>query len=124
MWILNSDRPIYLQLMEEIQRRIITGTYQVGERLPSVRELAEEASVNPNTMQKAMAELERAGLVYTQRTNGRYITEDQSMIQNLKSDLATKQIQVFLEVMKQYGYEAEEVASMILNQTHTVPREE
>lgn len=124
MWNLNSDRPIYLQLTEEIQRRIITGTYQAGDRLPSVRELAEEASVNPNTMQKAMAELERAGLVYTQRTNGRFITEDQAMIQTLKSSLATKQIQAFLEVMKQYGYEAKEVASLILNQTQTVPREE
>ena len=115
MWNLDSDRPIYLQIIEEIQRRIITGQYRPGERLPSVRELADEASVNPNTMQKAMVELERTGLVYTQRTNGRFITEDHEMIKMLKSTLAKDQIRAFLETMKHYGYEAEEVASLILS---------
>ena len=115
MWNLDSDRPIYLQIIEEIQKRIITGQYSPGERLPSVRELADEASVNPNTMQRAMAELERVGLVYTQRTNGRFITEDHEMIQTLKSTLASEQIGAFLETMKHYGYEPEEVASLILS---------
>ena len=115
MWNLDSDRPIYLQIIEEIQKRIITGKYSPGERLPSVRELADEASVNPNTMQRAMAELERVGLVYTQRTNGRFITEDHEMIQTLKSTLANEQISAFLETMKHYGYEPEEVATLILS---------
>ena len=119
MWNLESDRPIYLQIIEEIQRRIITGKYRPGERLPSVRELADEASVNPNTMQKAMVELERAGLVFTQRTNGRFITEDQEMIQTIKSTLANNQISAFLETMKHYGYEPEEVASLILFYNNT-----
>ena len=78
-WNLDSDRPIYLQLMERIQHDIISGTYKPGDKLPSVRELAMEASVNPNTMQKALSELERIGLVHSRRTSGRFITEDESM---------------------------------------------
>ena len=75
-WNLDADKPIYAQLVEIIQMQIISGQYRAGDRLPSVRELAAEASVNPNTMQKALAELERNGLIYTQRTSGRMVTED------------------------------------------------
>ena len=71
-WELDNDRPIYLQLMERIQQDIVSGIYKPGDRLPSVRDLAVEAAVNPNTMQKALSELERSGLVYSQRTSGRY----------------------------------------------------
>ena len=73
-WALINDRPIYLQLMERIQTDIVSGKYKPGEKLPSVRELALDAAVNPNTMQKALSELERIGLVYSQRTSGRFIT--------------------------------------------------
>ena len=73
-WNLTGDRPIWLQLMERLQLGIVTGEYQAGERLPSVRELAAEAAVNPNTMQKALTELERSGLLYAQRTAGRFVT--------------------------------------------------
>ena len=79
-WNLNSDRPIFIQIIEKIQMDIISGAYRPGDKLPSVRELAQEASVNPNTMQKALSELERTGLVYSQRTSGRFITEDTIMI--------------------------------------------
>ena len=113
MWILNSDRPIYLQLMEEIQRRIITGTYQVGERLPSVRELAEEASVNPNTMQKALSKLEEDGLILTHRTSGRSVTEDANMIKLARNHLAQEQIIEFLEKMKLLGFEKQETLTLI-----------
>ena len=68
-WELDNDRPIYLQLMERIQQDIVSGIYKPGDRLPSVRDLAVEAAVNPNTMQKALSELERSGLVYSQRTS-------------------------------------------------------
>ena len=71
-WELDNDRPIYLQLMERIQQDIVSGIYKPGDRLPSVRDLAVEAAVNPNTMQKALSELERSGLVYSQRTSGRF----------------------------------------------------
>lgn len=76
-WSLNSDRPIYTQILEKIQTRIISGVYKPGEKLPSVRELAAEASVNPNTMQKAFAELERSGLILTQRNSGRTLRRTQ-----------------------------------------------
>ena len=75
-WKLDSNLPIYTQIIEHIQLDIISGLYQPGDRLPSVRDLAAEASVNPNTMQKALSELERSGLLHSQRTSGRFITED------------------------------------------------
>ncbi len=99
-WNLNSDRPIFIQIIERIQTDIISGVYKPGDKLPSVRELAQEASVNPNTMQKALSELERTGLVYSQRTSGRFITEDTAMIENLKSELAKEIIEQFLDRIK------------------------
>ena len=87
-WNLDSDRPIYAQLLERIQLQIVSGTYGPGDKLPSVRELAAEASVNPNTMQKAFAELERSGLIVTKRTSGRFVTEDKDMITQIRTQLA------------------------------------
>ena len=72
-WKLDSDRPIYAQILEIIQMQIISGKYQPGDKIPSVRELAADAGVNPNTMQKALSELERSGLILTQRTSGRTV---------------------------------------------------
>lgn len=112
-WDLDNNRPIYLQLMEKIQQDIISGVYHAGDRLPSVRELALEASVNPNTMQKALSELERSGLVHTQRTSGRCITEDKTMLKQLKTELAAVHIQDFLNTMKQLGFPPEEILELI-----------
>jgi len=114
-WDLNSDRPIYSQLVDKLKMDIISGVYHAGDKIPSVRELAAEASVNPNTMQKALAELEREGLVYSQRTSGRFITEDQNMIKEVKSQLAIEQISAFFEKMKQLGYKREETIKLIEN---------
>ena len=91
-WELDSDRPIFIQIVERIQMEIISGKYSPGDKLPSVRDLAAVAAVNPNTMQKALTELERTGLVYSQRTSGRFITEDAKMIEELKNNLAQEQI--------------------------------
>ena len=102
-WELNEDRPIYAQLIEQIQRQIISGAYQPGERLPSVRDLAAQAAVNPNTMQRALSELERSGLVFTQRTSGRYITQDQALIQAAKQALAQQEAETFLRRMAALG---------------------
>lgn len=115
-WNLNSDRPIFIQIIEKIQMDIISGVYKPGDKLPSVRELAAEASVNPNTMQKALSELERTGLVYSQRTSGRFITEDKKMIDELKSELAKEIISQFLENMKKLGFQKED-ALLLMNQT-------
>ncbi|MCI9489479.1 GntR family transcriptional regulator [Lachnospiraceae bacterium 48-42] len=112
-WELQNDRPIYLQLMEQIRQDIVSGKYKPGKKLPSVRELALDAAVNPNTMQKALSELERSGLVYSQRTSGRYITEDETMLNQLKHELAVTHIRQFFGKMKQLGFEHEEILSLI-----------
>ncbi len=112
-WNLNSDRPIFIQIIEKIQMDIISGAYRPGDKLPSVRELAQEASVNPNTMQKALSELERTGLVYSQRTSGRFITEDTIMIDQLKSELAKEVVTEFLETMQKLGFQREETISLL-----------
>lgn len=113
LWELKTDRPIYSQLIEQIELRIVSGMYPAGGKLPSVRDMAAEASVNPNTMQKALSELEREGLVYSQRTSGRYITEDVTMIQKIKDNLAKQQISEFLEKMNQLGYSKKETMEKI-----------
>lgn len=115
-WTLDSDRPIFLQIVERIQTDIVFGRYQPGDKLPSVRDLAAEASVNPNTMQKAFAELERTGLVYSRRTSGRFITEDCHMIEQLKTSLATEKMEEFLAQMRQLGFQNDEILSL-MNQT-------
>lgn len=112
-WELKNDRPIYLQLMEQISYRIVSGEYAVGSKLPSVRDLAAEASVNPNTMQKALSELERSGLIFTNRTSGRFITEDANMIQNMKLALAKEQLKAFLDQLKKLGFSEDEVKNFI-----------
>ncbi len=112
-WNLDSDRPIFIQIIEKIQMDIISGLYAPGDKLPSVRELAQAASVNPNTMQKALSELERTGLVYSQRTSGRYITEDTAMIADLKSKLARDIVTQFLNNMQQLGIQQKEIISLI-----------
>ncbi len=112
-WNLDADRPIFLQILERIRLDIISGKYAPGEKLPSVRELAAQAAVNPNTMQRAFTELERTGLVYSKRTSGRFITEDQKMIDTIRTDLAKEKIMQFLESMHQLGYEKEQTLSLM-----------
>jgi DNA-binding transcriptional regulator YhcF (GntR family) len=112
-WNLDSDRPIFAQIVEHLQYDIISGVYQPGQKLPSVRDLAAMASVNPNTMQRALSELERDGYMHSERTAGRFITEDTNMIQELKTQLATAQIQEFLESMKKMGLTKEEILNLV-----------
>ena len=112
-WNLNSDRPIFLQIVERIEMDIISGKYQPGDKLPSVRDLAAGAAVNPNTMQKAFQELEHTGLVYSQRTAGRFITEDTHMIDELKSSIAKEKITELIDLMQQLGFQNEEILSLI-----------
>ncbi len=112
-WELDSDRPIYIQIVERIEMSIISGYYPAGGRLPSVRELASEAAVNPNTMQKAFAELERSGLIITQRTNGRTVTEDEGLIDSIRQKKAESHVQTFFVKMKELGYTKREVVNLI-----------
>ena len=112
-WNLDSSRPIYLQIIERVQMDIITGRYQPGDKLPSVRDLAQEAAVNPNTMQKALSELERSGLIYSQRTSGRFITEDKELIHQMKKELAAAEVSAFVAHMKQLGITPEEILQLL-----------
>lgn len=112
-WNLQSDRPIYSQLIERIELKICTGVYEPGSRLPSVRDLAQEASVNPNTMQRALAKLEEDGLLFTNRTSGRFITEDSDMIRSTKNRLAQDQVKEFLKSMKNLGFDGGEILAVI-----------
>lgn len=112
-WNLDDSRPIYLQIVDIIKTQIVAGIYKPGDKLPSVRDLAMEASVNPNTMQKALTELERSGLVYTQRTSGRFITEDTTKMTDIKEQLAKEQIQLFLKNMEQLGFTKEEIKRLL-----------
>lgn len=112
-WTLQSDRPIYAQLVERLKTEIVSGIYPPGGRLPSVRELAATASVNPNTMQKAFAELERKGLIITMRTSGRIVTEDTSMINETRRELAEEQISQFLTQMNNLGFDRAEIIQLL-----------
>lgn len=120
-WNLDSSRPIYLQIIERVQMDIITGRYQPGDKLPSVRDLAQEAAVNPNTMQKALSELERSGLIYSQRTSGRFITEDKELIHQMKKELAAAEVSAFVAHMKQLGIPPEEIRQLL---AETIEEEE
>ncbi len=112
-WSFDADRPIYLQLVEHIQQKILNGEYQPGEKLPSVRDLAAEAAVNPNTMQKALSELERGGLVFAQRTSGRFITDDAEKIRRLRQAAALALARRFLADLNQLGITPGEAAELL-----------
>lgn len=112
-WSFQPDRPIYIQLKEQIKLMIVSGAYTAGSKLPSVRDMAFEASVNPNTLQKALTDLEREGLVYTQRTNGRFVTEDENMIKQVKNELAIEQIEIFIKKLIELGFSKDEILSLI-----------
>ena len=103
-WNLDSDRPIYAQILERIQMQIISGVYEPGAKIPSVRELAAEAGVNPNTMQKALSELERSGLVT-------------SMIAETRNKIAREQIKEFMQRMQELGFEKEDILALLKKET-------
>ena len=112
-WNFRNDLPIYSQLVEQIKLGIVSGIFAPGERLASVRDMAMEAGVNPNTMQRALQELERDGLVYSQRTSGRFVTEDETVIDNAKKTLATEQVKTFLSAMEKLGYDKAAIIAML-----------
>jgi DNA-binding transcriptional regulator YhcF (GntR family) len=112
-WYIENDRPVYVQLVEHIKQSIMLGEYQSGERLPSVRELAQTAGVNPNTMQKAFAELEREGLVYSNRTAGRFITDDENLLNRAGKEQAMQQVAQFYEKMVRMGFHLNQMTAML-----------
>ena len=112
-WDFDNDRPIYQQIVEQLEKAVVSGDYKPGEKLPSVRELASAAGVNPNTMQRAMAELESRGLVVTQRTSGRSVTEDGAAIDEKRSGIAEEHTNVYIAAMKTLGYAKEETLKLV-----------
>lgn len=112
-WQLRGDRPIYQQLVEILTEQIVSGQLAAGDKVPAVRELAAQAGVNPNTMQRALADMEREGLMYTNRTSGRYVTEDKEMIQKIREQIASDRIAEFLAGMSQLGFSEQEVYSLL-----------
>ena len=112
-WNFRNDLPIYSQLLEQIKLAVVTGAYAPGDRLPSVRDMAMEAGVNPNTMQRALQELEREGLVYSQRTAGRFVTEETGLIDGAKRQLARRHVEEFMQAMKDLGLDKDEIVAII-----------
>ena len=125
-WKLSDDRPIYVQLMETITAAIASGTLAAGSRLPSVREMAAQAGeitkseimakcpdISQITVQRALAELERDGLLYSQRTAGRFVTDQSDRITQKRKELAMQQIRIFLSSMKEMGYTSEQTLNLI-----------
>ena len=107
-WKYDDSLPIYTQLVEQMKRAIVSGAIAPGERLAAVREMAMEAGVNPNTMQRALQELERCGLVYAMRSSGRYVTDEVSVIDAARDKLAEETIFGFIENMSRLGFSREE----------------
>lgn len=105
----DNERPIYVQLTELIKKEIVSGKLKSGERIPSVREYANIFKVNPNTMQKALMDLEKEGLIYTERTNGKYITNDNSLIKKIRDNLACELVSNFVKDMKNIGISSDEM---------------
>ena len=118
-WTFSDSAPIYSQLMHKFKLAIVSGELAPGEKLSAVRELAVQAGVNPNTMQRALSELEREGLVASQRTSGRFVTEDLAVIAAAKKELADKKVRDFLGDMSVLGYSREEITKIIAESEET-----
>lgn len=111
--IFNDNLPIYIQIMNLIKKRVISEELKGGDKLTSVRELSTELKVNPNTIQRSYAELERENLVFTQRGMGTFITEDKDVILELKKNMASNIVQSFILEMKSIGFKQKEIISLI-----------
>jgi len=109
----DASRPIYAQLVERLKAKILAGTYPPGAHLDSVRHMAAAAGVNPNTMQRALAQLEAEGLLRTERTSGRFVTEDTDLIEQLRAAAAREIAADFLEKMRSIGYTPEKAAALL-----------
>lgn len=112
-WAFSSDKPIYLQIAERIQNRIICGEYSAGERIPSVRELAFEAGTNPNTVQKALTWLEGQSLISAISTAGRFVTSDKGVIAKAQSDMCNQIADFTLAQFSALGLTATEAMQIL-----------
>ena len=112
-WKFTADRPVYLQIAQRIEKAVLAGVYPPGEQLPSVRQLALEAAVNPNTVQHAFTELENQGIIFSRGTQGRYVTEDAETIEACRLEMAQQYVRVFLKDIEHLGISQEQAITMI-----------
>lgn len=122
-WELTNDRPLYIQLIEQLKLLILSGEYEPGQQFPTVRDLALSANVNPNTMQRALSELERDGLLINGRTTGRKITSDASMIQSMREKLALSKLRQLKTELNRLGLSSEEQLELINTQWNSCEAE-
>lgn len=120
-WSFQDGLPIWQQLYETLRREIAIGGYAPGSKMPTVRELAAQAGVNPNTMQRALSQLESDNLVITNRTAGRTVTEDREILENVRRELAKRQIQTYLQQMALLGYTSQEAAQLLIQEKEETP---
>ena len=109
----DNNIPIYIQIVEQLKIYIISGKLKSGEKLPSVRELAIITKVNPNTMQKALGELEDLNLIFTERTNGKFVTENQELIKEYRNKYAAELSKKYVESMKNIGFESQDILKFL-----------
>lgn len=123
-WRFEPNQPIYTQLIDRLRRAVAAGEYPPGSRLPTVRELAAEAGINPNTVQRALLELEREGLIYSQRTSGRFVTDDPAAVESARKALAAAQVHQFLSAMRALGFTQQEAAALAAEMKEEEKQEE
>ncbi|MEG0857664.1 MAG: GntR family transcriptional regulator [Terrisporobacter sp.] len=116
-WNIDNNKPVYIQLVEQLKSKIISGDIKAGDKIDSVRSLAEDAQVNPNTMQKALAELERQELVFSKRTSGRFVTDNEEKIKLMREEVANKEIESLKANLGRLGYSEEEIIELV---THNI----
>ena len=112
-WKIDNNKPVYIQLVEQLKVKIISGEIELDSKLDSVRSLAADAMVNPNTMQKALAELEREGFVYSKRTSGRFVTDNKELIENERKNLVKDNVKKTLDTLINLGYTNDEILSLV-----------
>lgn len=112
-WQIDNNKPVYIQLVEQLKMKIISGEIELDSKLDSVRSLAAEAMVNPNTMQKALAELEREGFVYSKRTSGRFVTDNKELIEKERKNLVKDNVKKTLDTLINLGYTKDEILSLV-----------
>ena len=112
-WKIDNNKPVYIQLVEQLKVKIISGEIELDSKLDSVRSLAADAMVNPNTMQKALAELQREGFVYSKRTSGRFVTDNKELIENERKNLVKDNVKKTLDTLINLGYTNDEILSLV-----------
>lgn len=114
-FIFDNERPIYVQLVEQIRLKIISGEYKMNEKLPSVRDFASEAKANPNTVQRALVKLEEEGLIYTESTSGKFVTNDENIINDMKNNIIKAKVSTLISDMEGLGIKKEEIIKYLKN---------